>query len=255
MNDVKVVDIRNLWIYFGDELVLENINLSLGEQEFLGVIGPNGGGKTTLLKVILGLVKPDKGTVQVFGSSPKRSRSLMGYVPQYSHMDQQFPISVWDVAMMGRLGRSSLLKRYNEVDKEVVHSSLEKVEMLDRKKQQFGKLSGGQKQRVLIARALASEPRLLLLDEPTASVDTHAETDLYDILAALKKSITIMLVSHDIGAVSSNVDTVACLNRKLFYHGSDEITTDILEETYMCPVEMIAHGVPHRVLKEHQEGG
>jgi zinc transport system ATP-binding protein len=249
----NVLEIENLWVYFDDDLILEDINLTLGRREFLGIIGPNGGGKTTLLRVILGLVKPDKGKVRVFGAPPKKSRGLVGYVPQYGKMDLQFPICVWDVAMMGRLSKSSLFKRYTDEDRKAVEAALDKVEMLDWKGHQFGDLSGGQKQRVLIARALASGPKLLLLDEPTASVDTHAETGLYEILATLKKSISIIIVSHDIGTISSNVDNIACLNRKLFYHGSDEITEDILEETYLCPVEMIAHGVPHRVLKEHGE--
>jgi len=156
--------------------------------------------------------------------------------------------------MMGRLGRRKLLQRYTDDDREKVRAALERVDMLDHRNRQFGTLSGGQKHRVLIARALASEPKILLLDEPTASVDTEMEKSLYEILISLKETVTIVLVSHDIGAVSANVDTVACLNRKLFYHGSEEATSDVLEETYMCPVEMIAHGVPHRVLKTHPGG-
>lgn len=246
MNDVTV--------RYDDVTVLEGITFSMPENEFLGIIGPNGGGKTTLLKTILGLVKPDEGSIKVLGMDPVDARKFMGYVPQYSNVDSDFPINIWDVTMMGRLGKKGLLRRYDAHDREVVSSALERVDMLDMRNKQFGTLSGGQKQRVLIARALASEPRILLLDEPTASVDTEMEESLYEILRVLKDSVTMVLVSHDIGAVSANVDTVACLNRRLFYHGSDEVTSEILEETYMCPVEMIAHGVPHRVLKEHAGG-
>jgi zinc transport system ATP-binding protein len=246
--------LKNVTIRYDDVTILDNISFSLPQNEFLGIIGPNGGGKTTLLKTILGLVKPETGMIKILGMDPVDARKFMGYVPQYSNVDSAFPINVWDVTMMGRLGKKGLLKRYDDHDRESVRAALERVGMLDQKHQQFGTLSGGQKQRVLIARALASEPKILLLDEPTASVDTEMEKSLYDILKSLKETVTIVLVSHDIGAVSSNVDTVACLNRKLFYHGSDEVTSDILEETYMCPVEMIAHGVPHRVLKTHSGG-
>jgi zinc transport system ATP-binding protein len=232
--------------------ILEGINLSMERGDFLGIIGPNGGGKTTLLKVILGLITPLRGEVLVFGKHPDEVRKKIGYVPQHTLFDMDFPVSVWDVVLMGRFGKTGLFKRYNEIDKQAASSALETIGMLTHKDNKIGELSGGEIQRVFIARALVTEPELLLLDEPTASVDQAMQTEFYEILENLKQRMAIILVSHDIGAVSVYVNQIACLNRQLFYHGSTEIDADVLEATYKCPVQMITHGtVPHRVLKEH----
>ncbi|MBA7660855.1 Manganese transport system ATP-binding protein MntB [subsurface metagenome] len=248
----EVVKLEDVWVFYDGMSALEGINLSINQGDFLGIIGPNGGGKTTLLKVILGLVKPSRGRVKVLGTSPDRGRRSVGYVSQYSLFDRDFPISVWDVVLMGRLERAGLFKRYGEGDRTAAIQTLQTVGMLDLKDQQIGKLSGGQLQRVFIARALLTEPRLLLLDEPMASVDTVMQTEFYELLERLKQRMAIVLVSHDIGAVSVYVDKIACLNHQLFYHGSKEISPEVLEATYKCPVQMIAHGaVPHRVLREH----
>ncbi len=153
--------------------------------------------------------------------------------------------------MMGRLSKTGLFSRYNDADRETAANALEHVGMYAHRHRQIGKLSGGQIQRVLIARALTSEPKVLLLDEPTSSVDTEAEKDLYELLDELNKTLTIILVSHDIGVISSHVKTIACLNRKLYHHGSKELTPDVIESVYGCPVDLIAHGIPHRVLKKH----
>lgn len=248
----EVVKLEDVWVFYDGIPALEGVNLSINQGDFLGIIGPNGGGKTTLLKVILGLVKPSQGKVKVLGTSPDRGRRSVGYVSQYSLFDRDFPISVWDVVLMGRLERAGLFKRYGEGDRTAAIQTLQTVGMLDLKDQQIGKLSGGQLQRVFIARALLTEPRLLLLDEPMASVDTVMQTEFYELLERLKQRMAIVLVSHDIGAVSVYVDKIACLNHQLFYHGSKEISPEVLEATYKCPVQMIAHGaVPHRVLREH----
>jgi zinc transport system ATP-binding protein len=247
-----VLRLENVSVSYGSHAVLDNINLSVEEHDFLGIIGPNGGGKSTLLKAILGLVQPDRGTITVLGNTPEKSRSKIGYVPQYNDYDHSFPVSVQEVVMMGRYSRKGLLKYYGKADKQAVREALQKVGMLDNASTQIGQLSGGQQQRVFIARALVSEPELLLLDEPTASVDTAMQTEFYELLEQLKNEMTIIMVSHDIGAVSVFVDKIACLNQQLHYHGSKEITTEILEATYKCPVQLIAHGdVPHRVLSEH----
>ncbi len=152
---------------------------------------------------------------------------------------------------MGRLGKRGLFRKYSKQDRNATLHALETMEILDHKDQQIGKLSGGQQQRVFIARALVSEPDLLLLDEPTASVDTPMKTDFYELLVRLKQRMSIVLVSHDISTISIRVDKIACLNRKLYYHNSKEQSAEDLEAAYHCPVEMIAHGVPHRILKEH----
>ncbi len=246
-----VVDLRDVWLRYDDKVILESINLVVEERDFLGIIGPNGGGKTTLLKIILGLIKPSRGKVRVFGGPPERSRRLIGYVPQIRQLDTAFPITVWDIVETGRLGHSKPLRRYNLKDKEMVNTALEKVDMMKYKDHAIGKLSGGERQRVFIARALASEPKLLLLDEPTASIDKRLDTRFWEFLNLLKSKLPIILVTHDISAVSIYVDKIACLNRKLFYQGTKEIKPEIWAETYQCPVEMIAHGLPHRVIKEH----
>ncbi|MCK4722766.1 MAG: ABC transporter ATP-binding protein [Dehalococcoidia bacterium] len=247
----EVVRLEDVWVRFDGVAILEGIDLSVYQNDFLGMIGPNGGGKTTLLKVILGLVRPSRGKVTVLGSTPERGRRFVGYVPQYSLFDRDFPVSVWDVVLMGRLGQAGRFRRYSEEDKKAALNVLETVEMLDFKGSQIGRLSGGQQQRVFIARALVSEPKLLLLDEPTASVDAPMMEEFYELLNRLKKRMAIVLVTHDLSAVSIYVDTVGCLNRKLYYHHSKEVSAEDLEAAYQCPIELIAHGVPHRVLSDH----
>ncbi|MGP8330992.1 MAG: metal ABC transporter ATP-binding protein, partial [Methanosarcinaceae archaeon] len=185
------------------------------------------------------------------GVSPRRARRDIGYLPQYSIIDMEFPMSVWDVVLTGRLGHTGLFKRYSEDDKKAAYNALFEVSMLDYKNRQIGKLSGGERQRVFIARALAGEPKLLLLDEPTTGIDSIAKEEFYELLNKLKEKMAIVMVSHDISAVSIYVDKIACLNHRLFYHNSKELTSGDLEAAYQCPVELIAHGVPHRVLKMH----
>lgn len=249
----EVINLEDVWVDYDGLVALEGVNLSVEEGDFLGIIGPNGGGKTTLFKVILGLIKPSRGSVSVWGDSPERARGFIGYAPQYPLLDRDFPASVWDVALMGRLGNTGRFKRYTHKDKEITADALNKVEMFTLKQRQIGRLSWGQRQRVLIARALAAEPKILLLDEPTASVDSHIEMGLYELLQKLNEEITIVLVTHDIGVISTYVKKIACLNRRLIYHKSRKITADMLEATYQCPVDMIAHGLPHRVLAKHKE--
>ena len=248
----EIAKLEDVWLYFDNMPVLEGINLSIKDLDFLGIIGPNGGGKTCLLKVILGLLKPSRGKISVFGHTPDKGRKLLGYVPQYSLFDHEFPIKVLDVVLMGRVGQMKRFRRCSEEDKKRAYAALETVEMLDFCDSQIGKLSGGQQQRIFIARALVTEPKMLLLDEPMASVDSAMQAELYELFEKLRQQMAIVLVSHDISAVSIYVDKIACLNRRLFYHNSKELTAEDLEVTYHCPVDIIAHGVPHRVLKEHR---
>jgi zinc transport system ATP-binding protein len=246
-----IVRLEDVWVHYDGVPALEGVSLSINQDDFLGIIGPNGGGKTTLLKVVLGLVKPSQGKVTVLGQSPMHARKFIGCVPQFSLFDREFPVSVWDVVLMGCCGQRGILKRYSSDDKRLTGQALETVEMLDFKDRQIGRLSGGEQQRVFVARALVAEPKLLLLDEPTASVDTPMQTGFYELLKKLKQRMAIVLVSHDIGAVSTCVDKIACLNHRLFYHGSREIDPEELEATYRCPIDLVAHGIPHRVLREH----
>jgi zinc transport system ATP-binding protein len=247
------VEIAHLYAGYNNETVLYDINLNVWESDFLGLIGPNGGGKTTLLKTILGLLPPKKGSIRVMGQSPQHGRSQIGYVPQIALYDSDFPISVLDVVRMGRLGPKRLFKPYNEEDDAIVQERLAWVDMLEHQNRSLRELSGGQRQRVYIARALATQPNMLLLDEPTISVDIEASQQIYELLNNINQhGVTILLVSHDLNAISSHVKTIACLNRELHYHSEKEITSEMLQAAYGCPVELIAHGVPHRVLATHK---
>ncbi len=251
-SDRAVIEFEDVGVRYDGALALEDVNLTVRSRDFIGIIGPNGGGKTTLLKVVLGLIEPTQGRVRVLGRAPTEARRFVGYVPQYSELDQAFPISVWEVAMMGRLGRRGLLQRYTDEDRHAVESALQQVGMIEHRDRPIGQLSGGERQRVYVARALAGDPEILLLDEPTASVDTPAVGSIYELLQQVNQRAAILLVSHDIGVVSSYVKTIACLNRQLIYHASKEITADMLEAAYRCPVDLIAHGLPHRVLGLHE---
>jgi zinc transport system ATP-binding protein len=247
----EVISVRHLWAGYDGETVLEDVNLSVKDLDFIGLIGPNGGGKTTLIKVLMGLLLPTQGEVRILGRSVKEGRQYIGYVPQVVQFDRDFPVSVWDVALMGRLGKRRLLQRYTAEDEEVVAEALRQVEMLNLRNRPIGELSGGQRQRAYIARALATEPKILFLDEPTASVDPQVSTSIYELLSRLNDYVTILMISHDMSAISAHVKTVGCLNRRLFYHGEKQITPDMLEAAYHCPIDLIAHGIPHRVFPEH----
>ncbi len=246
-----VITVRNLWAGYDHENVLEAVDLTVYERDFIGLVGPNGGGKTTLIKVLLGLLEPTRGTVRIKGQPVEKGRRYIGYVPQIVEFDRDFPVSVWDVARMGRLGKRRLFRRYTAEDDAIVEEILRRVEMFDLRDRAIGELSGGQRQRVYIARALVAEPEILLLDEPTASVDPQISTSIYELLRDLNQHVALLMISHDMGAISSYVNTVGCLNRRLFYHEEKELTPEMLELAYQCPVDLIAHGVPHRVFPEH----
>ncbi len=247
--DKIIVRIKDLFFYYNSVPVLEDINISVKQNDFLAIIGPNGGGKTTLLKLIVGLLKPSKGIIEVFGRSVEMGRRLIGYLPQHSTFDLEFPISVFDVVIMGRYKRAMV--RYSKKDIKETINTLDTVGILKLKDRHIGELSGGQLQRVLIARALARYPKLLLLDEPTSNIDTEMLQSFYELLVKLNKRMAIVFITHDVGAISVYVKNVACLNRKLFYHGSKEGSLGKLAEAYKCPVEILAHGIPHRVLGRH----
>lgn len=252
MTTTNIITIKNLdFSYTKRVKVLDNINLAIQHRDFLGLIGPNGGGKTTLLKIILGLLKPGKGAVEVFGQAPEVARQKVGYVPQYAKIDLDYPINVLEVVLMGLLGNKKMLQRFNRQDKKKTLSALAKVGLEKLAKKQIGELSGGQRQRVLIARALVREPKLLILDEPTSSVDTKAGSDFFELLKKLNRDIAIIVVSHDIGMISPYINKVACLNKTLYCHDSGEINEALIKSGYKCDIELLGHGIPHRVLKKH----
>ena len=255
-NAAPLIEIKDLSAGYNNEMVLRDINLTVKPDDFIGLIGPNGGGKTTLFKVILGLLQPHKGAIRVMGMAPEKGRRHIGYVPQFTYYDSDFPIRARDVVRMGRLGPKHLFKPYTAEDDRVVEDCLERVHLTDKGNAPLRELSGGQRQRIYIARALASEPELLLLDEPTNSVDVEASAQIYELLHEINlQGVTILLISHDLNVISSYVKTIGCLNRTLHYHGEKEITEDMIRAGYNCPVELIAHGLPHRVLAKHEEQG
>ena len=254
-----IVDIHQVAFSYNGQAVLENVNLKIFEEDFVAMIGPNGGGKTTLLKLILGLLMPSKGKIHIFDRPPQKASHLVGYVPQDVHINQNFPITAIDVVLMGKLLPGKQWRRNPLKDRQEAMAALQHMEMETFADKKIGELSGGQRQRIFIARALVTRPRLLLLDEPTASIDSKGQADFFRLLEALNKEMTILMVSHDLLAISRHVKSVACVNRHLHYHHHAEITGDMLETMYpctveeVCPVELVAHGLPHRVLKDHQQ--
>lgn len=245
MSDASpVVEIRN--VAFGyppneSERVLDDVSLDIRAADFLGVIGPNGGGKTTLLKLMLGLLEPQQGTVRVFGRPPAEVRGQIGYVPQHGRIDPTVPASVLDVVLTGRLGRSSWGAWYGRGHIEAARQALALTEMDALAGRRIGALSGGQRQRVLIARALAADARLLLLDEPTAGIDPRVEQSLTDLLHRLNQRLPIVIVSHDVSFVSRHLKQVACLNRRLTCHAASEISWEVIAHRYHTDVRAVQH--------------
>ncbi len=250
MNNEPIIEIKNLSFTYKKQLVLEAVNFSVYKEDFVAIIGPNGGGKTTLVKLILGLLKPKEGFIHVFGSFPEKVRGVIGYVPQKStERYRDFPINVHEVVEMGGLSGNGLRK--HSVSEARVHEALAGVSMQSFRTTQIGELSGGQLQRVLIARALVSDPKLLIMDEPTASIDAEMEYGLYDILRELNKKIPLIIVTHDLTAISDKVNKIGCLNKQFYCHKAGELTEEDILKTYNCPVEFLGHGLPHKVLKKH----
>jgi len=249
-----LIEVRDVWVTMRGHTVLEGVNLSIHPDDFYAIIGPNGGGKTTLLRVVLGLLRPCRGEVR-FSSGMRTGReSEIGYVPQFRTFDFDYPITVRDMVLSGRLGRINRLpRRYRNLDRERADEALDTMGISDLADRQIRDLSGGEQQRAIIARALVGEPKVLLLDEPTVYVDTPTTLQFYEILDRLRERMAIVLVTHDIGVIPDRITRVACLNRRLYTHDSDEITPDMLEAAYHCPVDLIAHGVPHRVFSDHPE--
>lgn len=232
---------NGLWFSYDGHPVLEDVNFSIPQGDFVSIVGPNGGGKTTLLRLIVGLLRPSRGEVRVFGLTPDEARPRIGYMPQQSLLDPQFPATVMDVALMGRLGHGRPFGPYSKKDRDTVVSALDKVGLLKFLKKPFASISGGQRQRLFIARALACEPDVLLLDEPTANLDLVMEGDLYELLQTLNQQMTVVMVSHDLGFVSRIVKSVICVKRKVLMHPTSEITGEIINEMYGSPMRMVRH--------------
>ncbi|MGA1845637.1 metal ABC transporter ATP-binding protein [Deferribacter abyssi] len=246
MENNLVIEIKNLNVLISNKHILQNINLTLKEKEIMAVVGPNGGGKTTLLKTILGFYKPSSGTIKIMGKQFNRiPKGMIGYLPQKDLINYNFPILVYDVVLMGRKILKRFLEKTTAKDKEICLDSLNKVGMTNYAYKPFNKLSGGQKQRVLIARLLAMKPKILLFDEPATGLDVVGQEDFYELINKLKKeeNISILMVTHDIGVISNYVDMIACLNKTIHYHGppQNEIQIEILEKLFGKNIQFIIH--------------
>lgn len=245
---MKAVDIHNLTVKLNGREVLNNITLSLDEGRFLGVVGPNGGGKTTLLRTILGLIKPTSGEIRIFGRPPEdvlKTGSIFGYLPQTSKVSLDFPVRVIDVVMMGRYGKVGILRWPGEEDRKKALEYLSMMGIEELKNVLFGELSGGQQQRASIARALAGEPKILILDEPNTGIDVIGQGDFYHLLKGLQKrfNLTILMASHDIGTIPAYIDEIACLNYIFHYHGNPigALNETVLTELYGKNVDLLQH--------------
>lgn len=243
----KILELTDVSAGYDQELVLTHVNFSVYEHDFIGIIGPNGGGKTTLVKLILKMIKPAAGKIEYFNSDKPVQ---IGYLPQVSSTDRDFPISVLEVVLSGLMSVKGS-RHYTDADKKAALRVLEMLGIADLAKRSIGKLSGGQLQRVYLGRAIVAQPELLILDEPNTFVDNQFERDLYELLKVLNNDMAILMVSHDVGTISSYIKTIACVNRNLHYHPSNIITQSQLN-AYNCPIQLITHGhVPHTVLGIH----
>ena len=236
----NAISIRDVSFSYDTQVALVDVNLEIYAFDSICIVGPNGGGKSTLIKLMLGLLSPDSGCVSIFGEKPEVARLRIGYVPQYANYDPQFPISVFEVVCMGRLG-SSWTGRYSKKDKEVAMESLAIIGLADIAKRPFSSISGGQRQRVLIARALASEGDILILDEPTANIDHESELQFFDILTELNKRMTILMVTHEVGFASTFFKRIACVNKQVVIHPTSALTGDLIRDMYGGDLQMIRH--------------
>ena len=234
------IEINNLAFSYDTVPVLEDVNLTVKHGEFATIVGPNGGGKTTLLKLLLGILKPVQGKISVLGSAPAKARLKVGYMPQHADLDPQFPVTVMDVVMLGRLGRR-FGGRYSKEDRQLAWKALGEVQLESMARTPFSRLSGGQKQRALIARALCCNPEMLLLDEPTANIDPEVEENLLTILQELNQRMTILLVSHDMGFVSRVVKSVICVNRRVLIHPTSRVDGTLIKDVYGDDYCMVRH--------------
>ncbi|MEJ2760210.1 MAG: ABC transporter ATP-binding protein [Gammaproteobacteria bacterium] len=241
MTTRPVVEIEDLSFSYGEVPVLEHVSLTIGKEEFFGIIGPNASGKSTLLRLMLGLMEPDRGSVRLLDTSPRQARTRVGYVPQHPGYRREFPVSVRDVVLMGRLGVTAPLGRYSSLDRAKAREAMQAVQVDDIADRNIAGLSGGQAQRMLIARALACEPEILILDEPTSNIDLRAEESIFALLKQYNARMTIIIVSHDVAFISAYVNRVGCLNRTLVCHATGDISGKTIEELYGTDVKMIQH--------------
>ncbi|MEI6276486.1 MAG: ABC transporter ATP-binding protein [Prolixibacteraceae bacterium] len=250
---IPLIDIRNITVGYDENIILSDVSLTIHDSDFIGVIGPNGGGKTTLLKTILGLLAPVRGEVFFHDCMTEGNHHRIGYLPQINNIDRKFPISVSDVVKSGLMSRKRMIKRYDKKEIEFAGLLMQEMGIYEIRNKAIGELSGGQVQRALLCRALVNQPKLLVLDEPNTYVDNRFEKELYEKLRILNEDIAILLVSHDLGTISTYVKSIACVNHSLHYHPGNKITPELME-AYECPIQIITHGkIPHTVLHTHEQ--
>lgn len=248
----SIIKIENLSAGYDRKTVLHDINLEIYEKDFLGIIGPNGGGKTTLMKVILGLLKPSEGKITFYDNGMPVEQLEIGYLPQYNSIDKKFPISIYEVILSGLNRQKSLFSRFTKEHHERVKETISMMGLEGMENKPIGQLSGGQMQRALLGRAIVSNPKAIILDEPNTYIDKRFEARLYSLLKEINKQRAVILVSHDIGSVLQTVKSIACVNGTLDYHPQSEVSAEWIEEKLQCPIELLGHGeLPHRVLKKH----
>jgi zinc transport system ATP-binding protein len=239
---MPVIEIKDLTFAYEKDVVLEEINLTVEALDFLAIIGPNGGGKSTLLKLILGLLRPKKGTIRIFGEPPSRQLSTIGYVPQNTNVNTDFPIKVIEVVLMGHVGKKKPLFGYGKDEIACAMGALGQVGMQDFAQSKIGDLSGGQRQRVMIARALCAHPRILILDEPTSSIDIKGQKEIYELLKVLNRTITVIVVSHDISIILEYANKAAHVNKRLAFHdisNKKETFHTHGNEEHFCEIELL----------------
>jgi len=236
-----VIEMAGVSFRYGDRDVLTDVNLNVTSGEFVTVVGPNGGGKTTLLKLVMGLHRPDGGQIRVFGGAPSAARLKIGYMPQESNIDSKFPVTVLEVAMMGMLGNGTRLGLPSKKDRIRAQSALETVGLNDHSSRPLSALSGGEKRRLLIARAIICDPELLVLDEPTANIDLLAEQEILSVLKSMVPKITIFMSSHDLAFVSEHVDTVVCVNRTVAVHDTAKVSSETFKEVFGKDLKIVLH--------------
>ena len=254
MKEAPLIEIKSLNVGYEGRTVLHNVNLNVRERDFLGIIGPNGGGKTTLGRCILGLLTPQSGQIIFHPRRPSRVKQglSIGYLPQYTSIDRKFPISVQEVILSGLTGIKGTTTRFTKEDRLSAQQVAQRMGLSGLEHRPIGTLSGGQLQRTLLGRAVISDPEVIILDEPSTYLDRHFEAQLYQLLTDLNRQCAIILVSHDIGTVLRQVKSIACVNGTLDYHPDTGITTEWLERNFQCPIDILGHGdLPHRVLGRH----
>lgn len=250
-----LITIEHLCAGYEGKEILHDICLTISEKDFLGIIGPNGGGKTTLIRCLLGLLKPFSGTITYHKKAMQVGNALpIGYLPQYQMFDKRFPITVQEVVLSGFCGALKMGKAFSQEQKDRAFYEIEKMGLKGYESFSLNQLSGGEMQRVLLARALVSSPHLLILDEPSTYLDAHSQSRLYELLQEINKDCAIVLVSHDVGSVLRSVKNIACVNRDLHYHPAESVDSAWLQGNLGCPIDLLGHGkFPHRVVEEHED--